>query len=157
MGAKRAVEGRSRRYDDLLLDWQRANNPNFVEPVKRESKAEKKAKKEAEKAEKKRLAAESAAISGVPLESTPTAKKSSGGGTSKRSKRAAAAAAAAANRLDNLGEDERENFDDMDSEAEIDELIKSVRTAREKGLVAVPLAVTGESSTWFVQRRERTR
>ena len=53
MGAKRAVEGRSKPYDELLLEWNRLNNPNFVEPVKRESKAEKKAKKDKEKAEKK--------------------------------------------------------------------------------------------------------
>ena len=37
MSAKRAVQGRSRNYDDLLLQWQRANNPNFVEPVERET------------------------------------------------------------------------------------------------------------------------
>src|ERR1700722_8317097 len=36
MGAKRAVQGRSKKYDELLIEWQRANNPNFVEPVKRE-------------------------------------------------------------------------------------------------------------------------
>jgi hypothetical protein len=38
MRAKRDVQGRSRNYDDLLLDWQRANNPNFVEPVNRKPK-----------------------------------------------------------------------------------------------------------------------
>jgi len=53
MGAKRAVQGRSKLYDELLLDWNRANNPNFVEPVKRESKKERKEKKEKEKRERK--------------------------------------------------------------------------------------------------------
>ncbi|TFY73914.1 hypothetical protein EWM64_g10098 [Hericium alpestre] len=53
MGAKRAVQGRSRPYDELLLEWNRANNPNFVEPVKRESKKERKEKKEREKRERK--------------------------------------------------------------------------------------------------------
>lgn len=33
VGLKRAVTGRSRPYDELYLDWQRANNPNFKEPV----------------------------------------------------------------------------------------------------------------------------
>ncbi|KAG9001831.1 hypothetical protein FRB94_004483 [Tulasnella sp. JGI-2019a] len=54
MVAKRAVQGRSKSYDELLLDWKRENVPGFVEPVKKETKAERKAKKEAEK-EKKRL------------------------------------------------------------------------------------------------------
>ena len=42
MGAKRSVAGRSRPYDELYLDWQREHIPNFVEPVKRETKKEKK-------------------------------------------------------------------------------------------------------------------
>ncbi|WVQ83633.1 hypothetical protein IAT38_005774 [Cryptococcus sp. DSM 104549] len=33
VGAKRAVEGRSRPYDELYLEWQREHNPNFKEPV----------------------------------------------------------------------------------------------------------------------------
>jgi SAGA-associated factor 73 len=65
MGAKHAVLGRSRNYDDLLLDWQCANNPNFVEPVKSEFKAEKKGKRECEKLEKKKLADEAAAAWGL--------------------------------------------------------------------------------------------
>ncbi|KAK4685692.1 hypothetical protein P7C73_g4450, partial [Tremellales sp. Uapishka_1] len=32
VGAKRAVQDRTRSYDSLYLDWQRANNPNFKEP-----------------------------------------------------------------------------------------------------------------------------
>ena len=31
MGAKRAVQGRPRNYDELLPEWQLANNPNFVQ------------------------------------------------------------------------------------------------------------------------------
>jgi hypothetical protein len=49
VGAKRAVEGRSRLYDSLYLEWQRANNPNFKEPQK----AGRKEKPEAEKEKKK--------------------------------------------------------------------------------------------------------
>ncbi|KAH9034310.1 hypothetical protein EDB84DRAFT_1438188 [Lactarius hengduanensis] len=45
MGAKRAVKGRSKDYDELLLEWNRAHNPNWVEPVKRESKKERKEKR----------------------------------------------------------------------------------------------------------------
>lgn len=42
VGAKRAVQGRTRPYDELFIEWQRAHNPNFKEPVpkrERESKA----------------------------------------------------------------------------------------------------------------------
>ena len=53
MGAKRSVKGRSKDYDELLLEWNRAHNPNWVEPVKRESKKERKEKKEREKRERK--------------------------------------------------------------------------------------------------------
>ncbi|WWC95171.1 hypothetical protein V866_002025 [Kwoniella sp. B9012] len=38
VGAKRAVQGRSRPYDELYLEWQREHNPNFKEPQKREVK-----------------------------------------------------------------------------------------------------------------------
>ena len=34
MSAKRDVQGRSKPYDELLLEWNRANRPNFVEPVR---------------------------------------------------------------------------------------------------------------------------
>ncbi|WWC72211.1 uncharacterized protein I206_106173 [Kwoniella pini CBS 10737] len=38
VGAKRAVQGRTRPYDELYLEWMRENNPNFKEPQKRETK-----------------------------------------------------------------------------------------------------------------------
>lgn len=156
MGAKRSVEGRSRRYDDLLLDWQRANNPNFVEPVKRESKAEKKAQREREKQERKRLASEAAAAVGVE----PSAAKKVSATTSsakKASKKAAAAAAAAVRLAEGLGNEAPEDLDDLDSETELDDLVRSVRVAQEKKVIAIPLAVPRDAGSWFVQRRERVR
>ncbi|KAF7309665.1 hypothetical protein MIND_00337600 [Mycena indigotica] len=115
MGAKRAVEGRSRKYDDLLIEWQRKHNPNFVEPVKRETKAEKKEKKEKEKLEKKKLADEQAAALGID---PSTVKKQNA--TSKKSSKKASAATG----IRVVGGDEaNENLDDLDSEAELDELI----------------------------------
>lgn len=40
VGAKRAVQGRTRPYDELFIEWQRAHNPNFKEPQpKREKEA----------------------------------------------------------------------------------------------------------------------
>lgn len=155
MGAKRAVQGRSRNYDNLLLDWQRANNPNFIEPVKRESKAEKKEKREREKLEKKRLAEEAAVALGLDP-ATSSAKKLGMSGSSKKANKRAAAAAAAV-RLGDIGDDIPEDLDHLDSEAEMDELVRVVGIATDKGLVGLPLAVPCDAGSWFVQRRERAR
>ncbi|KAJ4496327.1 SCA7, zinc-binding domain-containing protein [Lentinula edodes] len=165
MGAKRAVQGRSRPYDDLLLDWQREHNPNFVEPVKRETKKEKKEKKDREKAEKKRAIEEAAVRLGYDPSSKEGRKAgaaatghsintSSKHGPSKRQTAAAAAAAASAHPLDDA---DNENYDDLDSEAEVDDLAGAVRQARTLGVIAQPLAVPVDAGSWFVERRERFR
>ncbi|EGN96529.1 hypothetical protein SERLA73DRAFT_184605 [Serpula lacrymans var. lacrymans S7.3] len=150
MGAKRAVQGRSKAYDELLLEWNRANNPNWVEPVKKETKAEKKEKRDKEKAEKKRLAMEAAAAAGIDLSKTVGPKKVG------KKAAAAAAAVAAATRLAE-GDDGTENLDDIDSEVEVDAMVKSVQNARLKGIIGVPLAVPCDAGSWFVARRERLR
>lgn len=150
MGAKRAVQGRSKAYDELLLEWQRANNPNFVEPIKRETKAEKKEKREREKLEKKRLADEAASAPGQD----PNAPCKRVGLSSKKTSKKAAAAAV---RQEDVGEDIPENLDELDTEAELDELVLAVRTAKDKGIIGVPLALPCDASTWFVHRRERAR
>lgn len=49
MGAKRAVPGRSRPYDELYLEWQRAHNPNFKEPTTKPPKAAGDGKKKGKK------------------------------------------------------------------------------------------------------------
>ncbi|CCM02451.1 uncharacterized protein FIBRA_04550 [Fibroporia radiculosa] len=158
MGAKRAVQGRSKPYDELLLEWNRLNNPNWVEPVKRESKAERKERKEREKVEKKRLAMEAAAAAGVDL-SKKGASSALTGATKKGKKASSAAAAAAAVAAATVppGEDVYENLDDIDSEAEVDSLVHAVRIAHDRGLISVPLAVPCDASSWFVARRERLR
>ncbi|TFK51738.1 SCA7-domain-containing protein [Heliocybe sulcata] len=156
MGAKRAVQGRSKAYDELLLEWNRANNPNWVEPVKRETKQERKEKKEKEKAEKKRLAMEAAAAAGIDL----TKKGVAGAGTKKTKKSGAAAAAAAASSAAAAavdGEDINENLDDIDSEAELDSLVRSVRASYDRGIIGQPLALPYDAGSWFVARRERLR
>jgi SAGA-associated factor 73 len=144
MGAKRAVQGRSKAYDELLLEWNRANNPNWVEPVKKETKAEKKEKREKEKAEKKRLAQEAAAAAGLE-----------GKGMPKKPGRKANTNVTTATQLDM--EDAAENLDDLDSEAEVDSLVKAVQSAQMRGIIGVPLAVPSSESSWFVLRRERLR
>ncbi|KAH6916236.1 SCA7, zinc-binding domain-containing protein [Coprinopsis sp. MPI-PUGE-AT-0042] len=153
MGAKRSVEGRSRKYDELLLDWQRAHNPNFVEPVKRETKAEKKEKREREKQEKKRLEAEAAAALG--LDATAVKKTSSAANAAKKASKKAAVAAARL--VETLGEGPSEDLDDLDSETELDDLTRAVKVAHDRGVVGVPLAVPCDAGSWFVQRRERAR
>lgn len=144
MGAKRAVAGRSRSYDDLLLDWQRLHNPNFVEPVKRETKKEKKEKRDKEREEKKKLMeakkASQTAVGG------PSKKKKGKGDTTTNT-----------NAAMNHVEDELE--EDIDSEVELDEMVKAVNIAKQLGKIAIPLAI-GEDynvGNWFVARRERLR
>jgi SAGA-associated factor 73 len=144
MGAKRAVQGRSKAYDELLLEWNRANNPNWVEPVKKETKAEKKEKREKEKAEKKRLAQEAALAAGLE-----------GKGIPKKPGRKANMSGTAATQLD--VDETAENLDDLDSEAEVDSLVKAVQSAQARGIIGVPLAVPSSESSWFVLRRERLR
>jgi len=144
MGAKRAVQGRSKGYDELLLEWNRAHNPNWVEPVKKETKAEKKEKREKEKAEKKRLAQEAAAAAGLE-----------GKGMPKKPGRKANTNVTTVTQLDI--EDAAENLDDLDSEAEVDSLVKAVQSARTRGIIGVPLAIPSSESSWFVLRRERLR
>jgi len=125
-----------------------------VEPVKRETKAEKKEKREKEKAEKKRLAMEAAAAAGIDITKKGVA-AAWGVGTKKGGKKAAAAAEAAARLAE--GDDGMENYDDIDSEAEVDALVQSVRSAQNKGIIGVPLAIPCDASSWFVARRERLR
>jgi len=158
MGAKRAVQGRSRPYDELLLEWNRQNKPNFVEPPKRETKQERKDRKEKEKAEKKKEKLDAAAAAG----SDPNAKKppttTAGPGMKKTKKTATttttttAPSAPTANKIDH-----DENIDDVDSEAEVDVLVNAIRVAQNHGVISVPLAVPCDASSWFVARRERVR
>ncbi|KAF5362249.1 hypothetical protein D9756_002529 [Leucocoprinus leucothites] len=156
MGAKRAVQGRSRPYDELLLEWHRANNPNFVEPVKRETKAEKKEKREREKLERKRLEAEAAAARGIDVTATSSHKKNATGVAKKFGKKAAAAAAAV-RMAGEFGGDVSDDLAEIDSEAELDDLVKVVNHSIDSGTMAVPLAVPYDAGSWFVQRRERAR
>lgn len=147
MGAKRSVQGRSKPYDELLLEWNRANKPNFVEPVKKESKLERKERKEKEKAEKKKQAMEAAAAAGID----PTKKATAATGPKKSKK-----ATTAANPPPAVVDDD-ENVDDLDSEAEMDSLISAVQTAQARGLIGTPLAVPCDAGSFFVARRERLR
>jgi SAGA-associated factor 73 len=137
MGAKRAVPGRSKPYNDLLLEWNRLNNPNFVEPVKRETKKEKKEKKDREREEKKKLMEQKKAMN---------ATKKSGG------KKGATIPAPIVETVDEVEED-------VDSEVELDNMVRAVREAKNHGRIGVPMAVSEDvaMSSWFVVRREKVR
>ena len=159
MGAKRAVAGRSKPYDELLLEWNRLNNPNFVEPPKKESKEQRKERKEKEKAEKKRQALEAAAAAGVDLTKKGAVAAVTGAATKKKKGGVTAATVAAAVAAATVGgqDDAFENLDDLDSETEVDTLTNAVRAAQSSGLIGVPLAVPCDAGSWFVARRERLR
>jgi SAGA-associated factor 73 len=146
MGAKRSVQGRSKPYDELLLEWNRANNPNFVEPVKRETKQERKERKEREKAEKKKQVIEAAAAAGIDITKKPP------GLGPKKGKRAIVVAVPQPQ-----VDDDNENLDDIDSEAEMDSLVQVMRTAQSRGLIGTPLATPCDAGSFFVARRERLR
>lgn len=147
MGAKRSVQGRSKPYDELLLEWNRANKPNFVEPVKKESKLERKERKEKEKAEKKKQAIEAASAAGTD----PTKKVAAVAGPKKSKK------ATTATNPPLAVVDDDENIDDLDSEAEMDSLISAVHSAQSQGFIGTPLAVPCDAGSFFVTRREKLR
>lgn len=144
MGAKRAVAGRSRPYDELLLDWQRLHNPNFVEPVKRETKKEKKEKRDKEREEKRKL-----------MEAKKASQAATGGSSKKKKGKGDGGGATntAANQAD------EEMGEEIDSEVELDAMVRAVNIAKQQARIAVPLAVGEDYCTgsWFVARRERLR
>ncbi|KAF8755189.1 SCA7 protein [Rhizoctonia solani] len=125
MNAKRAVQGRTKSYDQLFIEHKRATDPNYVEPVKRETKAEKKAKKDRErelkKAEKEAVAAKKRKHPGAPHQG------GGGGGI-------------------NASTDYESG---LDTDVEMDVLIRSVRTTR-----PVPLADRDNVGNWFIARNE---
>lgn len=165
MGAKRAVEGRTRKYDELLLDWNRAHNPNFQEPVKRETKKEKKEKRDREKAEQKAREREEMIKNGIdpdtkrPIGAPPPAKKKKAkkdpnATTSTASANNAAAARAAVGDGD---PDAPEDWDALDSDVEFESVVKAYRAMVSRGEAAKPLARPCDAGTFFVARRERLR
>lgn len=145
MGAKRSVLGRSRNYDELLLDWNRAHNPNFVEPVKRETKAEKKEKRDREREEKRKL---------KELEGE---KKGTKKGTKKKGGKDGVGASVGVGGV--VDEEEEGVEDGVDEDVEVEGLVKAIRIARQRGVIGVPLATADEmnAGTFFVARRERLR
>ena len=156
MRDKRMVQGRSKQYDDLVIEFRKLLDPSFVEPPKRETKAERKEKKERERREKRERDIEAGLIPpDAPLDGeggkdkTKKKKKSS---SKKKTANAAAgtgngsgAAGTSAADGTGAGEDggkggngEDDEPEDLDSEAEADALIDAVQRAR--GIVRPPPA-----------------
>jgi SAGA-associated factor 73 len=156
MVAKRSVIGRSKGYDELLLDWKRANVPGFVEPQKKETKAERKAKKEAEKEQKRQEMIAAGIIPGSKKN-----KSKGADGVTKKSKKAKAAAGVVIGDKPTKGgktiktpgfPEEEEEEEDYDSEVEMESLLTAVRLARP--FTAVPLAQPTNPANFFVSRNE---
>ncbi|QRV77483.1 SCA7, zinc-binding domain protein [Ceratobasidium sp. AG-Ba] len=142
MNAKRAVQGRTKDYDVLFVEHKRATDPNYVEPVKRETKAEKKAKKDKErelkKAEKEAVAAKKRKHPGAPNQ-TGLGNGASGAGITGGSGGLGAQARA--------GSTDYESG--LDTDVELDVLVRSVRASR-----PTPLADRDNVGNWFIARNE---
>lgn len=133
MGAKRAVEGRSRPYDELLLDWQKIHNPALVAKLEERERvvaaskaaaAERKTRKLLEKKKKMRLRDISAAA----------ALAAGGEGAHHRNKDSAAQNAANAALL-KIQEDPQSDmfalgFSEEEVDLEIKDLLMAIRSAR---------------------------
>ncbi|CAE6432901.1 unnamed protein product [Rhizoctonia solani] len=142
MNAKRAVQGRTKSYDQLFIEHKRATDPNYVEPVKRETKAEKKAKKDRErelkKAEKEAVAAKKRKHPGAPNQG--------GAGGGANGPGALGASTGAGGQVRGASTDYESG---LDTDVEIDVLLRSVRASR-----PVPLADRDNVGNWFIARNE---
>ncbi|KAG9123568.1 hypothetical protein FRC07_014718 [Ceratobasidium sp. 392] len=142
MNAKRAVQGRTKDYDVLFVEHKRATDPNYVEPVKRETKAEKKAKKDRErelkKAEKEAVAAKKRKHPGAPNQGGAGTGTSGAGATGAGSGMGAQARG---------GSTDYESG--LDTDVELDVLVRSVRASR-----PTPLADRDNVGNWFIARNE---
>ncbi|KAJ1303222.1 hypothetical protein OPQ81_011420 [Rhizoctonia solani] len=142
MNAKRAVQGRTKSYDQLFIEHKRATDPNYVEPVKRETKAEKKAKKDRErelkKAEKEAVAAKKRKHPGAPNQG------GAGGGANGMG--TLGTSAGAGGQVRGASTDYESG---LDTDVEIEALVRSVRASR-----PVPLADRDNVGNWFIARNE---
>ncbi|CAE6465381.1 unnamed protein product [Rhizoctonia solani] len=142
MNAKRAVQGRTKSYDQLFIEHKRATDPNYVEPVKRETKAEKKAKKDRErelkKAEKEAVAAKKRKHPGAPHQGGASGGVNSTG--------VLGASGSAGGQVRGASTDYESG---LDTDVEIEALVRSVRASR-----PVPLADRDNVGNWFIARNE---
>lgn len=142
MNAKRAVPGRTKTYDQLFIEHKRATDPNYVEPVKRETKAEKKAKKDRERELKK---AEKDAVT-AKKRKHPGAPNLSGSGGGANGTGTLGTAGGGSGQVRGTSTDYESG---LDTDVELDILIRSVRASR-----PTPLADRENVGNWFIARNE---
>jgi SAGA-associated factor 73 len=155
MGAKRAVQGRSRPYDELLLDWQKIHNPALVAKLEERERAvaaskaaaaERKTRKALEKKKKMRLRDASAAM----------AENGVGGHRSKDSAQQNAANAA----LLKIQEDPQSDmfalgFTEEEVDMEIKDLLVAIRSARNSERTRI-LPLASQSFAGLYTRKSHT-
>lgn len=140
MGAKRAVEGRSRPYDVLLFEWQKATNPTFVAKL--------------EEKEKATAAAKAAATTGAK-----EGKKKKGGSGGGSGNAADGKNGAGPTNTSGLGDEDPEadmyaaGAADAEVDAELFAILTALTAARER---ALPLATRGFGGM-YVARAKRLR
>ncbi|KAE8268302.1 hypothetical protein A4X09_0g4031 [Tilletia walkeri] len=83
MGAKRAVEGRSRSYDDLLFEWQKATNPAFLAKLREKERVTAEAARERQEERARKMEAKKKRL--MAMGSSGTKKKSKKDGHKKKS------------------------------------------------------------------------
>ena len=147
MGAKRSVPGRSRPYDELLLEWQKVHNPALVAKLEereravaasRAAAAERKSRKALEKRKKLRIRDQSAA--------TADGNGAGAGGVGGSSRKDGSAHNAASLAQIKIQEDPHSDmfalgFSEDDVDVEIRDLIAAIQTAsRSERTKILPLA-----------------
>ena len=142
VGAKRAVEGRTRPYDLLYLEWQRANNPNFKEPPTKKDKDARKAEK------RKRKRGEHL---GVNESGGPDGAGAAGGqgGSGGHGGAAGGASVKKKKGTKKWGDDEGLMEEGVDGQRELEELIHVARIAGER-VGARPSGSKASASWWGV-------
>ena len=168
MGAKRSVQGRSRPYDELLFEWQKATNPSFLAKLEEkeraaaaasaakaaaaEEKLERKLKKKKAVAAAAQAAGAAVAAAGGDAAAVAAAVKAAGkDGTGSNLKSAAATSSAE--------DPEADMYSQGAGDAEVEQELQAIFAALKKAttqprMSCVPLAYRKQSSA-FVSRSNR--
>lgn len=147
MGAKRSVPGRSRSYDELLLDWQKANNPAFLAKLEKKEEARAKAleEKRSKKMEKKRKADARRAAAAAAAAAASSAADGTvlGGGLDGQDASVRKAAALAGEEINTTDNDLYcRGLEDSEVESELLTLLSSISNrSKEQRLAPTPLVV----------------
>ncbi|PWN48792.1 SCA7-domain-containing protein [Violaceomyces palustris] len=161
MGAKRAVEGRSRPYDELLFEWQKATNPSFVAKLEEKEKAMAAAKAAAAAAppkEKKKKTSSNTNGPGGANKKSSSANKDGKDGKDGHGGGAGGPGGHANVRVEDEDADMYTNgADDAEVDAELVSIIEAITTAASKDrTTTLPLATRNFAGS-FTARAKRMR